>query len=248
MAEISVRYMGYAENPQPGVAIARAVPLLFSSIKYGDAFIARVGVKNTSSSAASFDVFIYLKDSDGRWRAYAYSPTPRLGVGEETEVLITKIVPGGDLVRIPAYAKASWEGINAIKGEVWKGSRKLVEKQFDAFYAEPDPFSIGWEEACFCEGVDSYGYPINKKSVFSSNEKMYYYVRSLYDNRGFRITFTVHAPTGLPNTFYVNVAPNLNTAKIYAYFHYEPPLITGTWEVFTRIAGNSVIKSTATVR
>ncbi len=247
MAEISVGYMGYAKNPQPGVAIERAVPLGYFSIKYGDAFIARVGVKNTSCKAASFDVFIYLKDSDGNWRAYAYSPTPEIGAGEEREILITKVAPDGYLIRIPAYAKASWEGVNAVRGIVWKDGKKLADKEFDAFYAEPDYFSIGYEEHCFCEGIDENGYPKNKKSVFRSDETLYYYVRSLYDRRGYRITFTLHISGYLPWTGYVDIPPKKDWEKVYACFRYDPPLPTGTWEVYTRIAGNDVIKDRATV-
>ncbi len=248
MAEISVKYMGYAENPQPGVAIERAVPLgYFPSIKYGDAFIARVGVKNTSPVTAKFDVFICLKDSEGRWRAYAYSPTPDLRPGEERDIAISKVAPDGYLIRIPAYARASWEGVNAVKGIVWKDS-VLANKEFDAFYAEPDPFSIGYEEHCFCEGIDERGYPINKKSEFRSDERMCYYVRSLYDNRGFRITFTVHAPGYLPWTAYANVEPKKNVRAVAVYFCLEPPLAKGTWEIYTRIAGDDVIKDTAIVR
>lgn len=248
MVEIGYGHIGYAENPLVGQAIKRPVlPLAYSSIKYGDAFIARVGVKNTSTITGSFQIWILLKDNVGTYRYYAYSGrTSNFNPGESREIVISKVAPDAYLIRIPAYAKADWEGINPVKAEVWNSS-KLVEKEFNAFYATPDYFSIGILQHCFCEGIDSNGYPINPKSSFKSSERLYYYVSSYYDNRGMRFTFTNHISGYLPWTGYWDAPPNQNWYAVYSYFWYDPPLPTGTWEVFTRVAGNDVIKDTATV-
>jgi len=243
---------GFPGKPITGSEIPRPTrPLYYGNINYGQAFITHVGIKNTTQTiTAPFRVWIQLMDYfDNKWRDYAYYGYTRdVSPQEEIDVAISKVVPDGYLIKIPAYSRMDWEGANRIRAIVWNG-KELAVNDFDAFYAKPvGEFSVGIIQNCFCEGVDSNYNPINPKLTFKRDEPIYYYIKAYYDPRGFRFTVTWHWKDLLPWTACADAPPNQNWEWVAWYTYYNPPLpATGNLEVFFRVAGNDCVKHEATI-
>jgi len=245
--KVSVEGNGKIGTPVRGEEIYVRKPLyVLPTLNYGDAFIVWANVKNTGNVRTSYRVWSFLKDLEGSWLTYAYyGRTDEIDPGNEVSIPLSVAAPGAYLIRIPAFA--SYSEVNPVRVDVWD-DKQLASRQENAFYASPvGAFSIGYITVTFCKGVDSSYNPINPTDTFSSDERLYFYVKTYYDSRGYRHTCTWQTNNNIPWTGYYDVPGGYNYDWYAVWWYVDPPLPKGTWTVWYRVAGNYCVKKVATI-
>jgi len=214
------------------------------SFNYGEQFKVNGSIKNVGSLRHNFRTYFFLK-RENKWRNYA-STTLTINPGETKSFSMATVAPNAYALRIPAHAR-QYQSNPALLA-VWNDKELDSMEISNAFTAEPrTPISIGILKYCACEGVDSNYNPINPKNNFSTNEKLYFYIKPYYDPRGYRVTFTIEPPGYLPWTGFADVPPNQNWEWYAVWVYYNPPLPKGTWSCWYKVAGNSVKKNLISV-
>jgi len=236
-------------TPTRGTEI-RAVAPLYKEIKFGTPIRLKVKVKNSGDVGKNVYLLVYHKSSEEGNGYYPFA----IGTAQ--------FVPGSsekwfvmENLKVPAFAHTSWEGTASVRVEAYDADTGdfLTRRDASLYHAKAvGEFSIAIEEYCFCKGVDKNGYPIDPTDRFKVGEAVYFYVRSKYDGRGMRFTFSTLFGTSefitTVYTTYLDFPSGKNWAWVAAYIYWPDGIsYSGFLHAWCRVAGNSVVKKVAII-